>query len=113
MSRRLQFIAFMVLVFASPVAAQRGSAPLRETTEPPLADDPDWQAKIQQAANREPRPLSPSVRNVDVPAPAVVLTVRAPASLPLGQDVEVRLVTADVATRRPPRSNRSPTAVLP
>jgi uncharacterized repeat protein (TIGR01451 family) len=97
MSRRLPLAVLLALVFAAPVLGQRGSGPLRETSEPPLADDPDWQAKIQQAANREPRPLSPSVRNVDVPAPAVVLTVRAPASAPLGQDVEVRLIVENVS----------------
>ena len=73
-----------------------GHAPLRESAEPPLADDPNKDSLLQAAA-REPRTLSPGVRNFDVPAPAVVLRVQAPTILALNQDIEVRLLLENVS----------------
>jgi uncharacterized repeat protein (TIGR01451 family) len=63
-----------------------------------LADDPRAAELIQQAQHREPRYLTPAVRNVDTPAPAVVLRVQAPPAAPLNQDVDIRL-TAENAGR--------------
>src|SRR5438045_7833042 len=99
MSRRLPSLtAFALLgLAAGPAPAQRGYAYRSESPEPPLADDPKAAEVIQQAANREPRPLAPSVRNYDVPAPAVALRVLAPTALPLNQEVEVRLIVENVS----------------
>jgi uncharacterized repeat protein (TIGR01451 family) len=71
-----------------------------ETVEPPLADEA---GTVQTAAAREPRTLAPGVRFAEAPAPLVLLTVRAPAALPVGQEVEVRLVAENVG-RLPARN---------
>src|SRR5687768_9337481 len=96
MSRHLSvFTLLALLIVGPPAAAQRGYG--RETAEPPLAEDPDWQIKVQQAGNREPRPLAPSVRTLDMAAPAVVLRVIAPTALAVNQDVEVQLIVENVS----------------
>jgi uncharacterized repeat protein (TIGR01451 family) len=68
-----------------------------QSAEPPLADDPKAAEKLQLAmAQRNPPPVVP-VRGIDSPSPAVVLRVQAPAALPVGQDVEVRLVVENLS----------------
>src|SRR5205823_4762821 len=87
MSRHF-FVIFALFLTTAPTAV--GQPPrFRETAEPPLADEA---GTVLTAAAREPRTLTPGVRWSDAPAPVVLLQVRAPAVLPVGQNVEVRLV---------------------
>jgi uncharacterized repeat protein (TIGR01451 family) len=97
MSPRLPLLVVFLFALVPAAHAQRGYAPLRESAEPPMADDPNAAAILQQAGNREPRTLAPGFRNLDVPAPAVVLRIQAPIMLALNQDVEVRIVVENVS----------------
>jgi uncharacterized repeat protein (TIGR01451 family) len=89
MSRHLPPLLVVWLIVSPAHAQQR----FRETPEPPLADEA---GAVQPTAAREPRPLTPSVRWSDAPAPVVLLTVRAPSVLPVSREVEVRLVVENV-----------------
>lgn len=86
-------LAFAADVGAQPQYAYAGRG---ETSEPPLASDPNAAAIVQQAA-RGNRPQPPAPRITEAPTPAVALTVRAPNALPLHQDMEVRLIVQNVS----------------
>jgi uncharacterized repeat protein (TIGR01451 family) len=107
MSRRLPLLAvFALAILGSRSPAQQGYAYRTQSAEPPLADDPDAAKKIQLAmAQRNPPPSVMPVRTLDTPSPTVVLRVQAPAALPTGQDVEVRLVIENLS--RVPAKNVS------
>ena len=100
MSRRIVWLAPLVAVFAinaiSLAQAQYAYVGRGETQEPPLADDPNAAAIVQQAA-RGNRPPPPAPRITDAPTPAVALTVEAPTALPTNQDLELKLIVQNIS----------------
>ncbi len=72
-----------------------------QSPEPPLADESG--APIQQAGAREPGLLAANVRLSESPAPVVSVHVRAPAALPVDQNVELRIVVEN-SSRVPARN---------
>jgi uncharacterized repeat protein (TIGR01451 family) len=91
----LAVLAVAAVPLSSP--AQNGYG-MRESVEPPLADNPKADEIIQLAkAQQQGRPYVPPVRTVDVPAPAVVLRMQAPTALVVSQNVEIRMTVENVS----------------
>src|SRR5262249_7592381 len=72
-----------------------------QSPEPPLADEAG--APVVQTGAREPGMLAANVRLSESPAPVVSVYVRAPATLPVDQTVELRIVVEN-SSRVPARN---------
>jgi uncharacterized repeat protein (TIGR01451 family) len=95
MSRLLPVLTVLALVIVNSQAAAQYA--MRESAEPPLADNPKAEEIVRLAATQQMRPYVAPVRTLEVPAPAVTLRVTAPATLAMNQDVDVRLVVENVS----------------
>jgi uncharacterized repeat protein (TIGR01451 family) len=98
MSRRsLSLAVFALAAVIHSAPAQYGRAPRSESVEPPLADDPKAEEIIRLASARQVRPHVPAARSSELPAAAVNLRLIVPPTLPLNQDVDIRMVLENVS----------------